>query len=197
MPELLVKSLSFAEYLLLPYDGRKTELVNGQIIQMTEPSSLHINIIRALTKLLDRHIDAKEYELECLSGPGIEIPRSGRKSDARDPDLIICQKEQWRAMSHLTKSMFLEGNPPHLVVEVSSPGNESSDTVDKRLEYASALIPEYWIINSIRGYVLVLELDLSTSTYKEVGEYRGTELISSVLLPDFQVTAETLLTPFR
>ena len=72
MPELLLKTISFAEYLLLPYDGRKTELVNGQIIQMTEPSSLHINIIRALTKLLDRHIDAKGYELECVSGPGVE-----------------------------------------------------------------------------------------------------------------------------
>ena len=196
MPELLLKTISFAEYLLLPYDGRKTELVNGQIIQMTEPSSLHINIIRALTKLLDRHIDAKGYELECVSGPGVEIPRSGRKSDARDPDLIICRREQWRAMSHLTKSMFLEGNPPNLVVEVSSPGNESTDTVDKRLEYASAQIPEYWIVNSIRGYVLVLQLDSRSGAYKEIGEYRGTELISSALLPDFQVAAETLLAPF-
>ncbi|MGB3788997.1 MAG: Uma2 family endonuclease [Phormidesmis sp.] len=196
MPELLTKKLSFTEYLLLPYDGRKTELVNGQIIQMTEPSSLHINIIRALTKLLDRHIDAKGYELECISGPGIEIPRSGRKSDARDPDLIVCRREQWRAMSHLTKSMFLEGNPPDLVVEVSSPGNESSDTVDKRLEYALAAIPEYWIINSIRGYVLVLQLDSSTDSYEEIGEYRDTELINSVLLPEFRVTADALLNPF-
>lgn len=196
MPELLTKPLSFAEYLLLPYDGQKTELVDGQIIPMTEPSSLHINIIRALTKRLDRHIDDEGYKLECVSGPGIEIPRSGRKSDARDPDLIICQREQWQAMSHLTKSIFLEGNPPSLVVEVSSPGNESNDTVDKRLEYALANIPEYWIINPIRSYVLVLYLSPNTDIYQEVGEYRGSDLISSKLLPNLRVTAESLLTPF-
>ena len=196
MPELLTKTLSFTEYLLLPYDGKKTELVNGQIIEMTEPSSLHINIIRAVTRLLDRHIYAEGYSLECISGPGVEIPRSGRRSDARDPDIIICQREQWRAMSHLTKSMFLEGNPPALVIEVSSPGNEANDTVDKRLEYALAGIPEYWIINPIREYVLVLQLDSEAAAYKEVGEYRSAELISSPLLPEFQVTADTLLTPF-
>ncbi len=196
MPELLTKTLSFTEYLLLPYDGRKTELVNGQLIEMTEPSSLHINIIRALTKLLDRYIDAENLDLECISGPGVEIPRSGRRSDARDPDIIVCQRDQWRAMSHLTKSIFLEGNPPDLVIEVSSPGNESSDTVDKRLEYALAGIAEYWIINPIRDYVLVLNLDTATGEYREVGEYRGAEPIHSILLPKFNVTAETLLAPF-
>lgn len=195
MPELLTRTLSFTEYLLLPYDGKKTELVDGQIIEMTEPSSLHINIIRAVTRLLDRHIFSEDYPLECVSGPGVEIPRSGRRSDARDPDIIVCQREQWRAMSTLTKSIFLEGNQPDLVIEVSSPGNEASDTVDKRLEYALAKIPEYWIINPMRSNVLVLQLDLSAGQYQEIGEYRGTDRISSVLLPQFQVTADELLTP--
>lgn len=195
MPELLTKTISFAEYLLLPYDSRKTELVNGQIVPMSEPSTLHILIIRALTKLLDRHIDAQEYPLECISGPGVEIPRAGRKSDARDPDLLICSREQLQALRPLTKAMFLEGNPPALVVEVSSPGNESNDTVDKRLEYASAAVPEYWIINPIRSYVLLLALDTDTGIYTEVGEYRGTDLIHSVLFPELQVTAAALLAP--
>ena len=196
MPKLLTRTLSFAEYLLLPYDGRKTELVDGQIIEMTEPSSLHINIIRTITRLIDRHIFSEDYDLECVSGPGVEIPRSGRKSDARDPDIIVCQREQWRAMSDLTKSIFLEGKQPDLVIEIASPGNEASDTVDKRIEYALAKIPEYWIINPMRSYVLVLQLDLAAGTYREIGEYRDTDRIHSGLLPKLQVTANELLTPF-
>ena len=195
MPELLTRSISFAEYLLLPYDGKKTELVNGRIVPMSEPSTLHILIIRALTRLLDQHINTQGYALECISGPGIEIPLAGRRSDARDPDLIICSREQLQALRPLTKAMFLEGNPPALVVEVSSPGNESSDTVDKRLEYASAKVPEYWIINPIRNYVLLLVLDTDTGTYREVGEYRGADLIYSALLPELRVTAQALLNP--
>ena len=195
MPELLTKTISFAEYLLLPYDGKKTELVNGRIVPMSEPSTLHILIIRALTRLLDQHINTQGYALECISGPGIEIPLAGRRSDARDPDLIICSREQLQALRPLTKAMFLEGNPPALVVEVSSPGNESSDTVDKRLEYASAKVPKYWIINPIRNYVLLLVLDTDTGTYREVGEYRGADLIYSALLPELRVTAQALLNP--
>ena len=195
MPELLTKTVSFAEYLLLPYDGKRTELVDGRIIAMTEPSTLHIVIIRAFTRLLDRHIFTQDYALECISGAGIEIPRAARRSNARDPDLIVCSREQLRALRPLTKAMFLEGNPPALVVEVSSPGNESNDAVDKRLEYASAGVPEYWIINRIRDYVLVLSLDADTRSYREIGEYKGTELICSVLFPDLTVTAEALLDP--
>jgi Uma2 family endonuclease len=195
LPDILTRTTSFAEYLLLPYDGKRTELVNGQIIAMTEPSTLHILIIRALTRLLDRYISAHDEALECISGAGIEIPRAGRRSDARDPDLIVCSREQLQALRPLTKAMFLEGNPPLLVVEVSSPGNEANDTVDKRLEYALAGIPEYWILNRMRGYVLVLALSADTGTYREIGEYRGAELISSVLFCDLQVAAATLLEP--
>jgi Uma2 family endonuclease len=195
MPDLLTKTISFAEYLLLPYDGKRTELVNGQITAMTEPSTLHILIIRALTRLLDQHISAHDYELECISGAGIEIPRAGRRSDARDPDLIVCSREQLQALRPLTKAMFLEGNPPVLVVEVSSPGNEANDTVDKRLEYALAGVPEYWILNRRRGYVLVLSLNADTGSYHEIGEYRGDDLISSVLFPDLKIAAATLLEP--
>jgi Uma2 family endonuclease len=194
VPELLTNTVSFAEYLLLPNDGRKTELVNGQIVEVTEPSTLHILIIRALTRLLDRHINKHDYPLECISGPGVEIPRSGRKSDVRDPDLIVCSREQLCALRPLTKAMFLEGNPPALVVEVSSPGNETSDTVDKRLEYALAGIPEYWIINRMRGYVLVLSLDVNAE-YSEVGEFRGVDLIKSLLFPRLEIAAEALLDP--
>jgi Uma2 family endonuclease len=195
MPKLLTRTVSFAEYLLLPYDGKRTELVNGQIIAMTEPSTLHILIIRALTRLLDQHISAHDYALECISGAGIEIPSAGRKSDARDPDLIVCSREQLQALRPLTKAMFLEGNPPALVVEVSSPGNEANDTVDKRLEYALAGIPEYWILNRMRGYVLVLSLNADTGSYHEIGEYRGDDLMSSALFPDLKVAAATLLEP--
>ncbi|MEL7069803.1 MAG: Uma2 family endonuclease [Cyanobacteria bacterium J06581_3] len=195
MPELLTKTVSFSEYLLLPYDGKKTELVNGRIIEMSEPSTLHILIIRALTRLLDRHIAQQDYDLECISGPGVEIPRAGRKSDARDPDLIICSKAQLKELRPLTKSMFLEGNPPKLAVEISSPGNEENDTIDKRLEYALAGIPEYWIINRMRDYVLVLSLDVGTATYSEVGEFRRTKLVESLLFPDLKVTTKTLLDP--
>lgn len=195
MPELLTKSLSFAEYLLLPYDGKKTELVNGTIVEMSEASPLHVTIIAFLQLLLIEHIKTQGLSLACYAGTGVEIPRSNRANNARDPDMVVCDREQWRAMRHLTKAIFLEGNPPSLAVEVASPGDTTRDTVDKRLEYALAKVPEYWIINPVNGYVLVLLFNGETEEYDELGEYRGSELITSALFPALEVSAEALLSP--
>ena len=197
MPELLARTTSLTEYLLLPYDGKRTEFVNGQIITMAEASPLHVVIIKLLQKLLDKHIESLQVDLETYSGVGIEIPRVDRENNVRDPDLIVCEQEQWLSMLHLTKAIFAAGNPPALAVEVASPGNTKRDTVDKRFEYALAKVPEYWIINPVDGYVLVLDLDLDTNEYREIGEYRGSELISSPLFPTLKVSAETLLIPVR
>lgn len=195
MPELLARTISFAEYLLLRYDGKKTEFVDGRVINMAEASPLHVLIIKLLQKLLDRHIEEIESDLETYAGVGVEIPRGDRKNNVRDPDLVVCDRQQMRAMMHLTKAIFLAGNPPALAIEVASPGDTARDTVDKRLEYAWAGVPEYWIINPVDGYVLILVLDVNTHVYREIGEYRGAELISSTLFPDLKVSAESLLEP--
>jgi hypothetical protein len=57
------------------------------------------------------------------------------------------------------------------------------------------LLTKTWILNRMRGYVLVLSLNTDTGTYREIGKYRGAELISSVLFCDLQVAAATLLEP--
>jgi Uma2 family endonuclease len=98
-------------------------------------------------------------------------------------------------MRHLTKAIFLAGNPPALAIEVASPGDTARDTVDKRLEYAWAKVPEYWIINPVDSYVLVLIFDDQTNTYEELGEFRGAEFISSILFPELKVSAQALLDP--
>ena len=195
MPELLHKTTTLTEYLLLPYDGKRTEFVDGQIINMAEASPLHADIIDFLIVLFKAYIADQELDQIVRTGVGIEIPRTEGKNNVRDPDVVVCDRGQWRAMRHLTKAIFWEGNPPALAVEVASPGDTSRDTVSKRMEYALAGVPEYWIINPVNGYVLVLVLDVKTSTYQEIGEYRGAETVTSVLFPSIKVSAENLLDP--
>jgi Uma2 family endonuclease len=195
MPELLTKTTTLTEYLLLPYDGKKTEFVNGQIVYMAEASPLHADIIDFLTVLFKTYIAEHGLNQIVRAGVGVEIPQSDCRNHVRDPDVVVCDRDQWRAMRHLTKAIFCEGNPPGLAVEVASPGNTSRDTVDKRLEYALAKVSEYWIVNPVDGYVLVLALDAEAGNYGEIGEFRGNELISSVLFPKIKVTAESLLSP--
>ena len=196
MPALLTnKTTRLAEYLLLPYDGKKTEFVDGCIVEMAEASPLHVAIITFLQQRLIAHFAQQGLDLACYAGTGIEIPRSDQDNNVRDPDLVVCDRAQWKAMRHLTKAIFLEGNAPALAIEVASPGDTGRDTVEKRLEYALAEVPEYWVINPVDGYVLVLLFEAETGTYREVGEYRSDDVIESALLPELKVSAEALLDP--
>ena len=192
MQELLTR-IRLTEYLLSPYDGKRTEFVNGTVLDMAEASPLHVFISAFIQQLLNAHIKAQGKSLFCFGPAGIEIPRTDDENNVRSPDKVVCDRAQWREMKHLTKAVFAAGNPPALAIEVASPGNTKRDTVEKRQEYALAEVPEYWIINPVDGYVLVLLL--ADGEYQDVGEYRDSELISSRLFPELKVSAATLLDP--
>ena len=186
-----LRTVQFSEYLLRPYDRRRTELVDGEIVEMAEASGLHVLIIKMLQRLLDNYIEKAKLELSTFTGCGIEIPRVDRDSNVRDPDLVVCASAKFEPLLNLTKAIFLEGNIPELAIEVASPGDTNRDTVDKRIEYALAKVPEYWIINPVDGYVLTLWLE--GDDYQELGEFRGNDLILSKLLPGFSPKASDLL----
>lgn len=192
MPKLFTR-VRLTEYLLSPYDSRRTEFVNGEVLDMAEASPLHVFITAFIQQLLNAHIKSQGKSLFCFGPAGIEIPRADAENNVRSPDKVVSDRAQWREMKHLTKAVFAAGNPPALAIEVASPGNTTRDTVDKRQEYALAGVPEYWIINPVDGYVLVLAL--ADGEYQDVGEYRGSEMISSELFPELKVSAATLLDP--
>jgi len=78
-----------------------------------------------------------------------------------------------------------------LVMEVISPGGRTRDLRRKRLEYAAAGIPEYWIIDPKLARITVLRLE--GDHYVVHGEFRPGELATSVLLKGFTVDVAAAL----
>lgn len=78
-----------------------------------------------------------------------------------------------------------------LVVEIVSPDDPERDTVIKRADYASARIPEYWIVNPADQTVTVLKLD--GDQYAEHGVFRRSQKMTSVLLEKFSLAANDIL----
>lgn len=192
MTQAITRSkLTFEEYLLLPYDGRRTEFVNGEILEMTEPSPLHIELVKALAKALDKHLDILDTSLLCFSGPGIQIPQADTPDNARDPDLIVCTTEQWNQVKRQTKALFLKGNAPLLAIEVVSPGSIKKDTEDLVVEYAVAGVQEYWVVNPILEEITVYVLQEKGYILK--GQYRDEQPIESELLQQWALSAAEML----
>ena len=69
---------------------------------------------------------------------GLRIP--GRDGvGGRIPDLVVWSKAQ-------ADGVWLPVTDVLLVAEIVSPGSEGIDTVTKRIEYAAAGIPQYWVV---------------------------------------------------
>ena len=116
------------------------------------------------------------------------------KPKTRFPDLTILDNVHLVLMAksnRVTRKM----PPPRLVVEVVSPGDESKpnykrDYQDKRDQYAAIGIPEYWLVDPEREWVMVGTL--VSSAYQFV-TFRGNDAIVSPTFPELKLTAAIVL----
>jgi Uma2 family endonuclease len=103
----------------------------------------------------------------------------------REPDIVFMAAEHADRLGE----KFWRG--ADLVMEVVSPDDPERDNVIKRLEYAQAGIPEYWIVDPIEASVSVLSLE--GSEYFLHGKFVPGETAKSVLLDGFTVDVATVL----
>lgn len=129
-----------------------------------------------------------------LVSPGkVEIVVSGRPK-TRYPDLTLLDAAHLTLMESGTR-LRPTMPPPPLVVEVVSPGDEDSDNYtrdyqDKRDQYADRGIPEYWLIDPQRSWVMV---GLLVAGQYQFTTFRGNQAIVSQTLPILNLTVTRLL----
>jgi Uma2 family endonuclease len=97
----------------------------------------------------------------------------------REPDVvfILAAHSRWQGDD------FWEG--ADLVREVVSDDFRKHDLETKRLDYALAGIPEYWIVDPMLREITVLKL--AGDRYDVHGIFKEAEIASSILLPGFEV----------
>lgn len=104
----------------------------------------------------------------------------------REPDVLYLTAEQdARAGEEFTEAA-------EIVAEVVSPDDPDRDYVTKRLDYAAAGVPEYWIIDYAVRQVTVLHLDDATGQYVEHGRFGDGQQATSAHLPGFVVPVDDL-----
>jgi Uma2 family endonuclease len=172
------------------------ELVNGEIIELPAESDPNVEIAMFLTAML------AQVTAPRLIRRGTEIFVSSRTVTSRFPDLIVLSETGRAALKGARRSAITSDMPaPRLVIEVVSPGDQNyqRDYIQKRAEYASRGIPEYWLID--REHAVITVLSLEGEQYREVGQFgdRGnqgsneSQRIISPTFPDLQLTVAQIL----
>lgn len=108
-----------------------------------------------------------------------------REGKFREPDLLLLLDAQ----DPRGQNTYWLG--ADLVLEVVSPDDPGRDTIVKRLDYAEAGIPEYWIVHPEEETITVLWLE--QAQYVEHGVFRRGETATSVLLEGFAVVVSEVL----
>lgn len=176
LPPVMTEEEFVAQY----YDEDvKVEFVGGRVI-IVPPESRQDETIRWFVgKILS--IFAECHNLGEVYGPNFAVRlRAGLR---RVPDLLFVSRER---LSLLRKS-HLEG-PPDLALEIVSPDSAARDWHDKYLEYETAGVQEYWVIDPQVRRVDVYRLN-EAGGYEalplEEGAYRSTVAPGFRLRPDW------------
>ena len=130
-------SLTYADYVAIPYDGLRHEIIDGDPFMNPAPNLYHQHVSRHLQLQLLLKIE--------LAGLGVVInaPVDLQLSehDIVQPDLVfVSLAKRWIITPTRIKGI------PDLVVEILSPSNSKHDTKLKRTLYERCGVPEYWIV---------------------------------------------------
>ena len=157
---------------LTDHSRRLVEFTDGCIEELPMPTTSHQAIL-AFLHFLFRDWVRPRGGLVVQAALRVRI----REGKFREPDLVVlldrddprCQDRYWLGAD--------------LVVEVVSPDRPIRDIVEKRLDYAEAGIPEYWIVDPRREAVTVLSL--GADGYVEHGVFGRGDAATSALLEGF------------
>jgi Uma2 family endonuclease len=174
--------LTYDEYRLLPDDGKRYELMDGDLFVSPAPSTRHQTVSRRLQFAL----------MQALEVPGIAQVFNApcdvifEPTSVVQPDLAIVSA----ARAHLITARAIEG-VPEVLVEILSPGGSDRDEHLKKRLYERHGVPEYWLVEPEHGFISVWRID--GGSYGLRARY---DRASTLEHPDFPTIKITLLGVF-
>jgi Uma2 family endonuclease len=139
---------TYEDYLRLPDDGRRYEILRGRLLMSPAPRPRHQQIVGRLFLALSHFLHATE--LGDLYFAPIDVLLPGLAQPVQ-PDLVMIRK----ARREVIQERAIVG-VPDLIIEVLSPSSWQIDRRDKYELYAEAGVSEYWTVDPERRTIEVL-----------------------------------------
>ncbi len=122
----------------LPDDGRRYELVSGELVVTPAPAWIHQRLAAALFLRIDAYVRTVRMGDVLWSPADIALG----EDEILQPDLFVTPADTEKPIRGWTDITRLL-----LAVEIVSPGSARFDRQLKRRRYQRAGTPEYWIVD--------------------------------------------------
>jgi Uma2 family endonuclease len=173
------RPMTYEDYAALPDDGRRFELINGELVVAAAPNAKHLVASKRYYDYLNAFIEAGDLGMVFYAP--YELKYS--EYDAVQPDLFFVRRDRLGIvqLDYMTEA-------PDLVSETLSPSNWRYDLVTKAAIYARLGVREYWIIDPENETILVQVL--RDGVYVSVTSDDG--IARSEILPGFAIDPKVL-----
>ena len=167
---------TYQDYLKLPDDGNRYEIISGDLIMPPAPNTIHQKVALKIEYELLKFND-KEIKGELFHAP-YDVVMSDM--NVVQPDILFVKTEN----SGIITDKNIDG-APDLIIEILSPSSRHYDQVQKKETYARFDVSEYWIVDPIKQSIEVYlnkeyEFELKQRLIREGAA-------KSEVLPGFQV----------
>jgi Uma2 family endonuclease len=122
----------------LPDDGKRHELVSGELVVTPDAAPLHQKLLTALIHRMDSYLRQTSVGRLLTSPADLAFG----EDEILQPDLFVLPaslRPQFRTWSEVTSLL--------LAIEILSPSTARYDRILKRRRYQRAGVPEYWIVD--------------------------------------------------
>lgn len=163
------------ELLKLPDDGKRRELVEGEVREMTPAGFRHGKAAAKLTILLGQHVEANHLGTLLAAETGFIL--------SRDPDTVRAPD-----ISFIVRERVPSGDPPagygetipDLVAEVVSPNDAAAEVQSKVQMWLEAGVRLLWVVYPDTRSVVVYE------SLKEITTLTANDTLSGDVVPGFE-----------
>ena len=192
------RPMTVAEFMALPDDGNRHELVRGELRIMPPPKGVHGLIEAAVVAAIDRYLDNKARGLGWNERQGImarnklagfvaggefgmQFTLPDDPNQIRGADAAYVPADQFASVSWDRKEYFPA--VPHLVIEVISSSERADDIIEKVQDYLTGGARRVWCLYPARRAVYIHDAD------GPMRVVRGADavLTDDELLPGFSV----------
>ena len=169
---------AMAEAGILAPDER-VELINGEIVEMSPIGSRHASAVYALDYLMSDRFGQRA--LVAVQGP----LRLGNHAEPEPDVMVLKWRDDFYASAHPRPDDVL------ILIEVSDTTIDS-DRNEKMPLYASAEIPEAWIVN-IPERVVEVYTDPTGGVYRSVRVFGPGDTVSPIAFPDISLLVDQVI----
>lgn len=176
---------TYEDYLRLPDDGQRYEIISGVLYVASAPSYIHQYVVSEILGELRYFVKKNQLGVVLTAPFDVRLPGS---RGVIQPDVLFIRQEN---VPDETTTAFQ--GVPDLVVEVLSPRTRRYDSSIKLDAYEQAGVREYWLIDPVARFALVYALPDHGREYVLAGEFTAQDQLTSPLLPEFVLPLASVL----